>query len=425
MLLVGTLTSALGMGAAEGRLQIVIDDNVELEGGATGGWDWTIVRLENLHYSGLHTLTIRWITVDPTSGTLYIDNLSFNDTTVEDFEQDPSSSQWQYSENDPENVLDLALCSDAVSGSALWCFQAFSTTAPYSNAQISKEFDLTGVENIAVWTRGSWDMREIADVISHAVTYSVALLIAYLHVTRFERRKRFWESVGLRRENALWSVVWVFALSVIFTALLYIYWQAIQLFTGTNPQQEIQGFFSGSDEWYYAYLGFAFFFPVAFTEETIFRGFMIERFLVKGPTIAIALSSLLFASLHLWYASFGLTALPLYGGLFLLALWWGFVYYKTRNIVGLILFHGLYNSGLVVEHFWSSSARALLESGIFVFGVACLGYLAYLYLRGLFTEIEELVKPWEEKLQSKGLVQQVGHGIWKRVRLSRWIKQLK
>jgi membrane protease YdiL (CAAX protease family) len=250
---------------------------------------------------------------------------------------------------------------------------------------------LTGVENITLWVRGSWDYREVADVISHALTYVVALLLVYLHVTRLERR-RFWGSVGVRRENFRSSIVWVFALSVVFTAILYFYWQGVRVLTGADPQQEIRGFFGGSEDWYFAYLAFAFFFPVAFTEELVFRGFMIERFLVKGSFAAIGLSSLLFASLHLWYVSFGVVALSLYGGLFLVAVWWGIVYYKTRNILGLVIFHGLFNLWMVVEHFWSAQGRAVLESAIFVFGVVCLGYLVFLYLKGLFREIEELMK---------------------------------
>lgn len=397
MLLVGTVNSALGMGATEGRLQILIDENVELEGSASGGWDWTLVRLENLDYTGEHLITIRWVIVDPTMGDLYLDNLSFNENEVESFDQDPQSAGWSYFENDPENAVEFQVKSGSgVFGTDALEIKARRTTSPFTYAQFSKSFDLTGVDNLTVWSRGSWDMREISDVISHTVTYSIALLVAYLHVTRFERR-RFWSSVGVRRQNAGWSVVWTFALSLVFTAILYFYWQAVQAVMGSDPQQQVQGFFAGSEEWYFVYLAFAFFFPVAFTEELVFRGFTIERFLVKGAIPAITLSSLLFTSLHLWYASFGLSALPLYGGLFIVAWWWGLAYYKTRNIFGVVLFHGLFNLGMVVEHFWSTPARAMLESSIFLFGVACLGYLIYIYLRGLFAEIEELVKPWEEK----------------------------
>jgi membrane protease YdiL (CAAX protease family) len=233
--------------------------------------------------------------------------------------------------------------------------------------------------------------REISDIVSHAITFSVALGVVYLHVTRFEGVK-FWPSVGVRRENLVRSVIWVFALSVIFTIVLSIYWTGIQSLTGTDPQEAIREFFKGAPDWYFIYLGIAFFFPVAFTEELVFRGFMIERFMVKGAVRAIVLSALLFTSLHLWYATFGAVSIALYGGLFMIAVWWGIVYYKTRNIFGLVLFHGLFNLGTTAEHFWGLWGRTILESAMFIVGVVCILYVVFIYLRGLFAEMEELVK---------------------------------
>jgi membrane protease YdiL (CAAX protease family) len=233
--------------------------------------------------------------------------------------------------------------------------------------------------------------REISDIVSHTITFSVALVVVYLHVTRFEGVK-FWPSVGVRRENLLRSLVWVFSLSVVFSIILSIYWAGVQSVMGGDPQEAIQRFFRGAPDWYFIYLSVAFFFPVAFTEELVFRGFMIERFLVKGAAKAIALSALLFTSLHLWYAGFGAVSVPLYGGLFMVSVWWGIVYYKTRNIFGLVIFHGLFNLGMTVEHFWGIGGRAALESAVFVVGVVCILYVVFLYLKGLFAEMEELVK---------------------------------
>jgi membrane protease YdiL (CAAX protease family) len=259
----------------------------------------------------------------------------------------------------------------------------------------SYKFTLTDQENEnRILGSGSFRWgppREISDIISHIITFSVALGVVYLHVTRFEGAK-FWPSVGVRRENLLRSVIWVFALSVIFTIVLSIYWASVQSLTGTDPQEAIREFFKGAPDWYFIYLGIAFFFPVAFTEELVFRGFMIERFMVKGAVRAILLSALLFTSLHLWYAAFGAVSLALYGGLFMIAVWWGIVYYKTRNIFGLVIFHGLFNLGTTAEHFWGLGGRAILESAMFVIGVVCILYVVFVYLRGLFAEMEELVK---------------------------------
>lgn len=253
-------------------------------------------------------------------------------------------------------------------------------------------FEVLGEEKNPV---GGWTLRwgppKTSDVFSHAITFSTALAVVYLHVTRFEGEK-FWPSVGLRRANAFRSLVWVFALWVIFSIALFFYWGGVKSLMGTDPQQEIQKFFKGAPDWYFIYLGFAFFFPVAFTEELIFRGFMIERFAVKGPVIAIALSAFLFTSLHLWYATFGVAAIPLYGGLFILSLLWGIVYWKTRNLFGLIVFHGLFNLGVTVTHFWGEGAGMMLGSAMFVAGVICILYLVFIYLRRLFAEMERLVR---------------------------------
>lgn len=227
------------------------------------------------------------------------------------------------------------------------------------------------------------------DVVSHLVTYSVALSLTYLHVHRYEGRKKFWRSVGIKREGLTQSFVWTFALFVLFLIIISIYWA----FIGSEPQLAVKNFFEGMPAWYYGYLLFAFFIPVALTEELVFRGFMIERFLAKGATFAIMLSSFLFTSLHIWYLGFGLHALPLLSGLFMLSLYWGFVYWKTRNIVGLIVFHGLYNATMAVGYlFPGAQVDAAMNSAIFVFGIVCLGYLLFTYLRGLFMEIEQLVR---------------------------------
>ncbi|MFN4133284.1 MAG: CPBP family intramembrane glutamic endopeptidase [Candidatus Hadarchaeales archaeon] len=254
--------------------------------------------------------------------------------------------------------------------------------------------DETTGENVeTAWVLRWRTGREISDVLSHVVTFTTALVIVYLHTTRFEKRK-FWPSVGVRRERIVDSIIWVFALSVIFTVIIYFYWSAVQMFTGTSPESTMRGFFMASADWYFIYLGFAFFFPVAFTEEIVFRGFIIERLSPLGAAKAVVISAALFASLHLWYLSFGAAGIFFLGGLFLIAVWWGIVYHKTRNVAGLILFHGLYNvvqPGTVMEHFWPEGGVAM-QSLMFIFGVACLGYLIYLYLKKLFIEMEELVK---------------------------------
>lgn len=233
---------------------------------------------------------------------------------------------------------------------------------------------------------------DVLTVVEQWVVYAIPLIIIYLHVRRFERKKKFWQSVGVQRRNLVQSFIWLFALLVVFTGIMTLYWGAVTLAMGTNPQDVVTQHFETFPGWYFGYMFFASFIPVGLSEELIFRGFMLDRFLAKSPIFAILASSALFSSLHLWYAGFGLVGVPLYGGVFLLAVYWGTVYWKTRNIIGLVIIHGLTNVSLSVGHFFGSGAVAVMNSVLFTAGMVCLGYLFFKYIRGMFREIELLVK---------------------------------
>jgi len=346
MLLAGLVASSIGFSSDNAGIQILVDNTIVWDNSSWGGWDWFNINVYVGEYTGRHTITIRWVTADGTLGSACFDNLYFienaQENTVDDFETDPATdvNGWTYLERDTDNVMEIQRQNERVaSGSYGWRFNASARTAAWDSAQITKSFDLTGVENIQLWTWTTWDLSAVGNVISQVASYSVVLIIAYLHVSRFERKK-FWPSVGVKREGMLKSVIFAFALWVIFVGILLpVYWTGINALTGGNSQQYTQVFSNTAPDWFFVYLGFAFFIPVALTEELIFRGFMTDRFSVKGPVKAIALSSLLFATLHIRYLSAPLN----YGALFLLAAWWGIVYLKTRNIFGLILAHGIYN----------------------------------------------------------------------------------
>jgi len=226
------------------------------------------------------------------------------------------------------------------------------------------------------------------------ITYAIPLAIVYLHVRRFERRRKFWGFVGVHKKNLRESFIWLFALWVVFTGILIAYWWAATRATGVDAQEEVSKHFEENfPDWYFGYMFFASFVPVALVEELIFRGFTLDRFLARGPAFAIIASSLMFSSLHLWYAGFGpAVGMSLYGGVFLLAVYWGIVYWKTRNIVGLVVFHGLYNFTLSASHFFGAQAEVVMSAAMFAIGVVCLGYLIIKYIGGLFREIEALVK---------------------------------
>ncbi len=237
---------------------------------------------------------------------------------------------------------------------------------------------------------------EVLAVIEQWVMYALPLLIIFLHITRFEGREDLWETVGVRKKNGFDSFVWAFALFVVFSAILALYWQgAISVF-GIDPRDVIQTQFEGFPNWYFGYMLFASFFPVAFFEELIFRGFVLDRFLSKGPILAIVLSSLLFSSLHLWYAGFGFIGLPMFGGVFILAVNWSLVYWKTRSIIGVVIIHGLHNSTTYLEQLFGSGFSSFVSSIMFIVGILCLGYVLFDYLKDTFEEIRDLVGGSEE-----------------------------
>jgi hypothetical protein len=76
----------------------------------------------------------------------------------------------------------------------------------------------------------------------------------------------------------------------------------------------------------------------AFTEELMFRGYLLPRLqvLFGKPWIAIIVSSLLFGLAHAGYLNFNSVFLP-----FLLGIAFAVYYYKYRNIAVLIVAHFL------------------------------------------------------------------------------------
>ena len=76
------------------------------------------------------------------------------------------------------------------------------------------------------------------------------------------------------------------------------------------------------------------------TEEFIFRGYLLPRFVVffKNPYIAIIVSSVLFGLLHLGYGTLSQVVGPLIIGLVL-----GYYYWKFRNIAIVIIAHFLWD----------------------------------------------------------------------------------
>jgi membrane protease YdiL (CAAX protease family) len=210
-----------------------------------------------------------------------------------------------------------------------------------------------GGDNLALSLVGDW------------VGYLLPLLLVF-HLTR---RKGFWSSAGVGRRGLLPGLSWLFALLLLFSFLLGVYGEAVARLVGEDPGEEV---FDRMREqfppWYFAYFALASFFPVALTEEVVFRGFILRELLPLGAARAVLLSSAMHSLSHLWYLELGLPGLTMFGSAFLFFLWMGTVYAKTGNLIPTVLMHGLNNASLSLRFFWGEEAVSSLSTLLLFLG---------------------------------------------------------
>lgn len=220
-------------------------------------------------------------------------------------------------------------------------------------------------------------------IVGEWIVYLAPLFVIYYYIRSFDRGKKFWPSIGIKRKNLGKGLVWALAIFTVLIIVLAVYNQAVTWLMGKSPGEEVtERAEENWPEWYFAYFFFASFVLVGLFEEGIYRGFVLDRLMVKGAVFAILASSVLHTSLHLWYAGdFGVTGIPLYGSAFIFFAFFGFAYIKSRNIIGLALLHGLNNATLSMRHFFGSQLVGVIWLGVILAGALCLGYLAYGYLR--------------------------------------------
>jgi len=224
---------------------------------------------------------------------------------------------------------------------------------------------------------------------SELLVYLLPLAFIW-HLTR----KGFWKSIRLTRENLSGSILWALALFVVFFLLLGMASAAVLKLMGKSEQEsreEFENYIKAQPQWYRYYLLPASFFPIAFSEEAVFRGYVLQTLLPLGPAASILISSLLHLSLHLWY--FDLEAAPLlFVQAFILFTWFGLVSYLSRNITGAILMHGLTNFLSILWGFSQTAASAiqtaLLILGCFSIFVLVLSHLGRRFERKLREQME-------------------------------------
>lgn len=215
------------------------------------------------------------------------------------------------------------------------------------------------------------------------MVYLIPLVAIFYYVRSFERGKKFWPSVGVRRKNLGKGLIWALAIFTVLFIVLAVYNQVATRLIGESPGEKTTEYFEQTyPDWYFVYFFFASFIPVGLFEETIFRGFVLDRLRVKGVLFAILLSSALHSSLHLWYAgALGVTGMALYGSAFILFAFFALAYIKSGNILGLVLLHGLNNATLSVRHFFGSRLVGAIWLSVILIGALCIGYLMYGHFR--------------------------------------------
>ncbi len=120
---------------------------------------------------------------------------------------------------------------------------------------------------------------------------------------------------------------------------------------------------------------------VGILEELIFRSFLMKALLHKGPTIAIAISTLIFGLFHALNLIFGADLVPtLLQVMYSMA--FGFMccafFYKTKNIIPCIVCHAL---GNILDIFLSQNISLTFQYiGCGVITIISIGYGIYLLL---------------------------------------------
>jgi membrane protease YdiL (CAAX protease family) len=205
---------------------------------------------------------------------------------------------------------------------------------------------------------------------TEVIAYSLPLLFVWLLV----RGRGFWNSVRLGRKNLGRSIYLSLALLVVFSLLV----QGASALTlhlmgksDEEAKREMENYLENQTPgWYPKYLLFGSFFPVAFCEEAVFRGYILWTLAPHGPATSILASSFLHLSLHLWYLKMEIAPL-LFVQALLLFIWFGLVSYWSGNIVGTILMHGLVNFLSVLGGF-SEVAASAVQTALVCLGGICL-----------------------------------------------------
>lgn len=191
------------------------------------------------------------------------------------------------------------------------------------------------------------------------ISWGPIIVFFVIFLVLWEKRRSLidiFSSVGLKRKGSDKSLLWGIALFPLIIIIIILLMMMLSYFLGPSPL--LQGSGSSSQQtplWYPYYMIMYSFFPVAVVEESIGRGYILDRLMPQHPSSlvkalpAILLSSLLFTLYHLpsylmlYSFSVPWTFALLAGNVFpwSVALSIAYVRARTRNILGPVLIHFL------------------------------------------------------------------------------------
>lgn len=158
------------------------------------------------------------------------------------------------------------------------------------------------------------------------------------------RNRESFKQLGLYFKNAWFEIILGIIIFVPFTFAMNFVEQAFQAAGLSVPSQPMQSLMAKGGIWQ-SILGILLVIIVAFSEETIFRGYLIRRFraITASPVFAVLLSSFIFSLGHRYEGTAGVATVFIMGTIFAIIYLWRkslvapMVMHFLQDFIGIVL----------------------------------------------------------------------------------------
>ena len=206
------------------------------------------------------------------------------------------------------------------------------------------------------------------------LVFALPIALMFVYVKGVER-VGFWRSLGFA--STPWHRTFMFSLVLYFTVFAsgWLLFRAAEYISPTLPEAArydptaMTETFRDLPALAYWYMILTSIVYAGFGEELIFRGYVLTRLLPNGQILSIALSSLMWSSLHLWYIPvLGSTGLWQHLDVILIGFIFGVAFVRTRNLIPLVLVHSYVNSLLPLSYLYDTDLLNLVAFLVVVAG---------------------------------------------------------